>query len=126
MAGLKPFREVPKDLREWTRWMRAQQLSLWEIVDFTGDHTLIHANKDKIHRSLGPASTEVVVPKNIFELGQQIVIVQWGAGKLTLVEAAGVTLQSPTTLVFNERYGSITIIQVDTNIWMVAGRMAAS
>ena len=33
-VGLKPFREIPKDLREWTRWMRQQDIP--EAPELTG------------------------------------------------------------------------------------------
>ena len=39
--GLKPFREVPRDLREWTKWMRAQ------IIPEGDDYALVdHTHAD--------------------------------------------------------------------------------
>ncbi len=34
MVYLKPFRAVPRDLAEWTRWMKAQQTTTAESSDF--------------------------------------------------------------------------------------------
>lgn len=33
MAGLKPFRTIPKDIVEWTKWMREQVQPIQDVID---------------------------------------------------------------------------------------------
>ncbi len=149
MAGLKPFREIPTNIVEWTKWMRAQETggsvatstvstttvdgttttttttaSRWTVEDFSGHYVLNASDAGKIKRSTGGSATNVTVPAGIFTEGDQVVIYQYGAGVVTLVAGSGTTLDTPSTLVFNEQYGSVTIILTSNNAWMVAGRMA--
>ena len=142
MAGLKPFREVPTNLVEWTKWMNAQDLepsatvvrtsttiiknppTLWEIEDFIADYVLNVDDAGKIKRCTAASATNVTVPAGVFTVGDQIVLLQYGAGVLTIVAGSGTVLNTPSTLVFNEQHGSVTIIMTDPDEWMVAGRMA--
>ena len=147
MAGLKPFRKIPENIVEWSRWMRDQELTStttttttvdgtttttttssnrWVVEDFSGHYTLRDGDDGKLLRSTGGSATNLTVPKGWLsgEKGQ-VVIMQYGAGTVTVVAASGVTIRTPSTLVFNEQYGTVTLIQIDNNEYVIAGRMSA-
>ena len=45
MSGLKPFRQIPRDLVEWTRWMRGQEIPDGDNYALV-DHTHTAADSD--------------------------------------------------------------------------------
>jgi len=151
MNGLKPFRHIPTNLVEWSKWMRDQDLvnsssldsaiesasttststststtteQRWIVEDFDGNYTLRDADDGKILRSISASATNFTVEGGWLngENGQ-VVILQYGAGTVTVV-ASGATIRTPSTLVINEQYGSVTLIQIDTDEFMIAGRMS--
>ena len=150
MAGLKPFRKIPEDIVEWTRWMREQETggsvasstttttypdgsttttttttsSQWVIEDFDGDYSIGADDVGKILRSTSGSAANVTVNSGLLEEGDQVVILQYGAGTVTIVAGSGVTLRTPSTLVFNEQYGTVTLIMLSDTEGFVAGRMA--
>ena len=157
-TGLRPPRVLLEDLREFTRWCKAQVLPtalseltddigatsttiitvserelaerLWTIFDIAVDitaFTLQKSNEFVMVRSLASSAISITVPGDQeFEIGTQISFYQKGAGQITLVADAGVTLNTPTTLKSESQYSTMTIIQEEGNEWMVAGRIAAS
>jgi hypothetical protein len=56
-----------------------------------------------------------------FPIGTQILIYQNGAGTVTLVAGAGVTLVKKSNLVFSARYGVATIIKILADGWVCYG-----
>ena len=80
----------------------------------------------KLLRSMGGSATNLTVPPSWIngEKGQ-VVIMQYGAGTVTVVAGSGVTIRTPSTLVFNEQYGTVTLIQIANNEYVIAGRMSA-
>jgi len=151
MAGLRPFRDVPRDLKEWTLWCLAQDLvssaelsaaldalglgddattgvdhdHLWQIRDIDGDYTLKEDDAGYLIRTVGLLDSRVWVPPGIFDKGVQITIMQLGVGTPTLWAQSPTILKSPTTTYINERYGTITIIHMGADEWVLAGRMGA-
>jgi hypothetical protein len=151
VAGLKPFRKIPENIVEWTKWMREQETggsvasstvsvtnadgstttttttssSRCVIDDFSGDYTLRDDDDGKLMRSTSGSATNFTVPTGWLngENGQ-VTIMQYGAGTVTVVAASGVTIRTPSTLVFNEQYGTVTLIQIDNDEYVIAGRMA--
>lgn len=149
MSGLNPFRHIPTTVVEWSKWMRAQdhlftstsetetvavltttnlveiEPTRWVVADFTGDRTLRDEDEGKILRSLSGSATNLTVPKGWLSGGKgQVVIMQYGAGTVTIVAASGVTIDTPSTLIFNEQYGTVTLIQIDNDEYLIAGRMS--
>jgi len=156
-TGLRPPRVLLEDLREFTRWCKAQVLptalselvddigatsttttttiteiadKLWTIFDIAADITafvLQKSNEFVMVRSLASSAISITVPADQeFDIGTQISFYQKGAGQITLVADAGVTLNTPTTLKSESQYSTMTIIQEAGNEWMVAGRIAAT
>ena len=95
----------------------------WAVEDFSGNYTLVPADSGKIKRSTGGSATDFTVAPDVFSIGEQVVVFQSGAGAVTIVAGSGVTIRTPTTLLVNEQYGSITLILLAANEWMIAGRM---
>ncbi len=143
MAGLKPFRQIPKDIRDWTRWMRDQDVTnettinttvtnsvaaavvstKWEIKDFSGNYTTQAEDVGKLLRSTGASATNVTIDVDSILTGEQFTVMQYGAGVVTFVAGTGVTIRSPASLVFNDQYGTITVIGIDGGEVLLAGRM---
>ena len=153
MAGLNPFRKIPESIIEWSKWMRDQDLisrgelniaiaeanaavstsitnitetvsERWVVADFTGDRELRDEDEGKILRSMSGSATNFTIQNGWISGGKgQVVILQYGAGTVTIVAGSGVTINTPSTLVFNEQHGSVTLIQIDNDEYMIAGRM---
>lgn len=100
-----------------------QEAGLWTIETFTDNYTLVAADKSKLKKSTKATAVNLTVAPDIFAEGNQVTIYQSGAGQITLVAGAGVTIRTPSTLTFNEQYGSVTLICLGSNEWFIAGRM---
>jgi len=149
MGGLRPFRQIPENIVEWTRWMKNQEVSgsvststttnvdgsvttvvtsttRWTIKDYDDSYTLQAGDElSVILRSTKGTAVNLTVPKGVFDKGSQVTSFQGGAGQVTIVADTGVTIRTPSTLTINEQYGSITLILIDDTAdeWMIAGRM---
>jgi len=140
---LRPFREVPRDLAEWTRWINAQEvdappvtnvaqtvtqlidggLQLWTIKNFSESYTPVAEDADNVLlvSTSGTAVSLTIEP--VFDIGSQLTVYQYGAGQVTIVAGGGVTIRTPSTLTINEQYGTVTLIEYLNNDWVIAGRM---
>lgn len=58
--------------------------------------------------------------------GTRISIVQMGAGQVTIVAGAGVTISTPETLKLAKQYATATLINLSTNAWVLAGYLEAA
>jgi hypothetical protein len=143
--ALKPFRTIPKDIVEWTKWMQDQDdvassvtaissstsspsstttvNQSWSIEDIDGDYSLSNNSQDTVYRQTSSSASDITVEPNIFGEGEQVVILRYGTGAVTIVAGTGVTIRTPSTLTINEQYGSVTLILIGDNEWMIAGRM---
>lgn len=92
-------------------------------VGGSSSYTLVPADSGKIKRSTGVSATSFTVAPDVFSIGEQVVVFQSGVGAVTIVAGSGVTIRTPSTLLVNEQYGSITLILLAANEWMIAGRM---
>ncbi len=140
---LRPFREVPRDLAEWTRWINAQDvdappvtnvtqtvqqiidggLQLWTIKEFADDYAPVAEDADNVLLVSTSGSGVNLTINPVFDIGSQLTIYQYGAGQVTVVAGTGVTIRTPTNLTFNEQYGTVTLIEYLNNDWLIAGRM---
>jgi len=100
--------------------------STWEFVDITASYTVRQDDIGKIIRSNTGSAHNVTIPAAILEEGEQIVFYQKGAGTMTLVAGSGFTINTPTTLVMNEQYGTITLIAESGTAAFIAGRMSST
>ena len=68
------------------------------------------------------------VPPNssvAYDIGAVIEVCQIGAGQVTLVAGAGVTLRTPTgTLTTRAQYSTVSIRKRGTDEWVVAGDLS--
>jgi len=100
----------------------------WSFVEFSGDRTLVLTDAFKMMKSTGASAQTVTVPPMsdvAWQKGEQVSFYQYGAGALTIVGGSGVTVNTPSTLVMNEQYGTMVIVMDDDDQWFSAGRMAA-
>lgn len=141
---LRPFREVPRDLAEWTRWINAQDvgdgtqttnvtqtvqqvidggIQLWTIKPFAESYAPVAEDADNVLLVSTAATGVTVTINSVFEEGSQLTIYQFGAGQVTVAGGTGVTIKTPTNLTINEQYGTVTLIHYLDNDWIIAGRM---
>jgi hypothetical protein len=72
------------------------------------------------------ATTTATIPASTFSVGDQINILQTGAGQVTVVAGAGVTLQKEASRVKTRaQYAMATVICIATNEWVVLGNVVA-
>jgi hypothetical protein len=95
----------------------------WEIVTFSGNYSPSAPDAGKLLISTSGSATDFTINSGVFELGDQLVVWQYGAGQVTVVAGSGTTIRTPTTLTINEQYGSVTLIMGLSEEWMIAGRM---
>lgn len=72
------------------------------------------------------ATTNATIPASTFSVGDQINILQTGAGQVTVVAGAGVTLQKEASRVKTRaQWAMATVICIATNEWVVLGNVVA-
>ena len=64
MAGLRGFRTIPENLREWGRWFAAQDLHVNDDSSFTGNLTGLNVKR-------GTGSPENNVTGNVSDIYQR-------------------------------------------------------
>ena len=91
-------------------------------------YTLALSDAQKLVTLTNASAITLTVPTNssvAFTIGDQVNIVQLGAGQVT-VGGAGVTLRSQgSKLKLNGIYSAATLIKIDTNEWVLVGNTAA-
>ena len=92
-------------------------------------YTTVLADDGKLITCSNAASISVTVPPNssvAYGIGTQLNFAQLGAGQVTLVAGAGVTLNSAgTKLKLDAQYAVATCVKTDTNTWFVVGNLKA-
>lgn len=92
-------------------------------------YTLVLADAFKLVTMNNAAANTLTVPPNsavAFPIGTRIDIGQDGAGQTTIVQGAGVTIESPETLKLRKRKAKATLIKRATNLWDVEGNLEAA
>lgn len=93
-----------------------------------GSYTLVLSDAGKLV-TLGSAATQVLtIPVNssvAFPIGTQIMVTQYGSGKLQIA-GAGVTIRSTPGAFFRAQYSSGTLTKIDTNEWILVGDTVVS
>jgi hypothetical protein len=96
----------------------------WKIKAFEDDYAPIPGDdRNTLLVSTASSAVNLNMFQDIFEVGSQLFIWQYGAGQITVAEGTNVTVRTPETLTFNEQYASISMVQVFPNEWLIAGRM---
>jgi hypothetical protein len=107
--------------------MRDAIVSSFSIYATTqaGSYTAVLADIGTAVEMTSATPVNFTVPPNAsvaFPIGGIIEVLQYGAGQVTLVAGAGVTLRTPTgTLTTRAQYSSVMMRKRATNEWVVAG-----
>lgn len=97
------------------------------ITDATTARTLGLTDAKSHIRCTNAAAVAVTVPPQAsvaWIADTEIEIERAGAGSLTIVAGAGVTLRSPRTLVAGPQYSVVTLKRIGLNEWVVSGDTA--
>lgn len=90
-------------------------------------YTLMLTDATTAVESTSASAITITVPSNAsvaFPLGTIIEVLQYGAGQVTLVGAAGVTLRTASTLKTRAQFSTASIRQRAANEWVVSGDVA--
>lgn len=97
---------------------------------YSGNMTLNLMSRNRQCLVYSSPSCTITIPPNsttAFSIGDRIDFIQYEAAALTLVAGAGVTIGTTgATLKTNGQYSKITIEQVETDVWILSGDIAAS
>ena len=91
-------------------------------------YTLVAADDGKVVEVSNASSISLTVPLNSsvpFTIGTQIVVLQTGAGQITLAGAGGVTVNGTPGLKLRAQWSSATLIKRGTDTWVVVGDLSA-
>ena len=94
----------------------------------TASYTLVLADAGTAVDMNSASAVNLTVPPNssvAFPVGTVIEVFQYGAGQVTIVAGAGVTLRSPSALVKTAvQYASVTLRKRATDEWTLEGDLA--
>jgi len=100
-----------------------KRLDIYTLSTATELAILAHANS-KINMTNSGAST-YQIDAGIFTKGDQIIVEQEGTGKVTIVQGAGVTINSNGGLIATSgQYAVVALIHDGSDIWTLAGDRA--
>ena len=92
-------------------------------------YTFVAADASKlVTASNGSAQTYTVPPNSgvAFDVGTAITVIGIGAGKVTLAEGSGVTINSlDSEKAINGQHASVTLIKTATDTWQLIGNLQA-
>jgi len=96
----------------------------------TTSYTIQASDAGKIVRSTGSSAATITVPPQssaTFSSGQQIIIIQQGAGQITVAAGSGVTINSKDgNLKMSARYSAATLVrQPSDNYWYLIGDLTS-
>ena len=92
-------------------------------------YTAVLTDDGKLVTMSNASANNFTVPPNssvAFGIGTQINIAQLGAGQVTIVAGAGVTINSAgTKLKLKEQYAVATVVKTGTDEWFAVGNLSA-
>jgi len=92
-------------------------------------YTLVLADAHKLVTQSNASGITTTIPPNAdvaFEIGDQVNLLQLGAGQVTVAAGSGVTVNSEgSKLKLKGQYAIGTCIKVDTNTWVLVGNLSA-
>ena len=95
----------------------------------TTNYTLSTSDRDKLVEMNSASDNTLTVPTNAvagFDIGTQIIVVQKGAGKITISGDTGVTVYSEGSKTNTVgRYALATLIKCETDTWYLGGNLEA-
>lgn len=90
----------------------------------TLSYTFVLADANCLIKMNSASARTVTVPPNssvAFPIGTTIAVEREGAGTVTLVAGAGVTLNTPGGLAVAAQYGTVTAVKTATDTWVIGG-----
>jgi hypothetical protein len=91
-------------------------------------YTLVAADDGKVVEVLNASPITLTIPLNSsvpFTIGTQILVLQTGAGQITLAGAGGVTVNATPGLKLRTQWSSATLIKRATDTWVAVGDLSA-
>lgn len=91
-------------------------------------YTLVAADDGKVVEVLNASPITLTIPLDSsvpFTVGTQIIVLQTGAGQITLAGAGGVTVNATPGLKLRAQWSSVTLIKRATNTWVAIGDLSA-
>jgi hypothetical protein len=90
----------------------------------TASYTLVLTDQDKLIEMNAATALNITIPPNssvAFPTGSQVHVLQVGAGQVTVVAGAGVTVNSSDGLKLRTQWSPATLIKRATNTWVLMG-----
>ena len=107
----------------------AELANLTVATAITDTYTLVLADAQKVIPLNKATAFTVTVPPNssvAFTIGDQVNLLQTGAGQITVAGGAGVTVRSQgSKLKLNGQYSIATLVKIGTDEWVLLGNTAA-
>lgn len=94
------------------------------LSEQTASYTLVLGDAGKAVEMDVASANDVTVPPNssvAFPVGTVIHICQVGAGQTTVVEGAGVTVDTPLTLALSGQWSTAELRKRGTDLWVLSG-----
>jgi hypothetical protein len=92
----------------------------------TASYTLVAGDNNKLIEMNVGSANNVTINNSVFSAGNQILVSQYGAGQVTFVAGAGVTLRSPSgKLKLTGQYSLATIIAISATEFYISGDLTA-
>ena len=92
-------------------------------------YTLVLSDAGKLVQPHSASANNLTIPPNssvAFPVGTQILVVQVGAGQVTLVEGSGVLIESKDgNKKLSAQFSAVTLIQRATDVWLAIGDLSA-
>lgn len=104
--------------------MNTLQASVWsdDVNAQTVSYTLVLADAGKQVTVTSASATTLTVPTNAtvaFALGVRIMVINMGAGVLTVAGAGGVTVNHSSNDLSVQQYGVVTLVKIGTDSWVI-------
>ena len=94
----------------------------------SASYTLVLADQSMMIEISSASASNLTIPLNssvAFPTGTSIIVLQTGAGQITVVPTGGVTANATPGLKTRTQWSMLTLIKRDTNTWVVLGDSAA-
>ena len=92
-------------------------------------YTLVLSDAGKLVQPHSASANNLTIPPNssvAFPIGTQILVVQVGAGQVTLVGGSGVLIESKDgNKKLSSQFSAVTLIQRATDVWLAIGDLSA-
>jgi hypothetical protein len=97
------------------------------VTNTTYSLTLTDAGKVVQLNNSNPMTLTVPADSSVnFEVGQEIVLTQYGSGQVTVAAAVGVTIRSLSgNLKISGQYGEARLIKLASDEWLLSGNLTA-